>query len=234
MNKKFSTAAALILTAAALTACGSASKTRDSSSATDAATTVTTASAALTETVTAIELETVRERDIVSTDDLYDYEVYQGGAIITKYKGSDSYVEVPAEMGGAPVTNIGFYAFEAKYDLVGVVLPDTVTTISEFAFSDCVKLSSINIPDGVTEIQRGAFAACTSLTEITLPASVAAVREEAFTGCVNLIGIYAYNPELEYENWGLEEIENVIVYSPSVSKLEETAQTGVTYNWLPI
>jgi len=236
MNKTLSTAAALMLTAAAFTACGSASKTR-TSTASDSVSTTAASEASASQTVAgtepSVQLQTVRERDIVSTDDLYDYEIYQGGAIITKYKGNEADVVVPDEIGGAPVTNIGFYCFEAKYDLKTVVLPDTVTVISEFAFSDCGSLNSINIPDGVTEIQRGAFAACGCLKTMTLPESVAAVREEAFTGCTELESLYAPNPDLDYENWGLEG-SNVIVYSPSNSKLAQKAQTGVTYTWLPM
>ena len=234
MNKTFSTVTALLLTAAAFTACSSASKTRESSAPAATTGSVSTPAGTLATKAPDVQLETVRERDIVSTDELYDYEIYQGGATITKYKGDEKDVVVPAEMGGAPVTNIGFYCFEAKYDLKSVVLPDTVTTISEFAFSDCAKLNSINIPDGVTEIQRGAFAACSSLKTLTLPASVAAVREEAFTGCTYLESLYVYNPELAYENWGLDTCENVIVYSSGDSKLQETAHTGVTYNWMQI
>ena len=233
MKKMISAAAAMMLASAALTACSSVSKTRSSSDVESTAPAQPASASAVSETEPEIQLETVRERDIVSTDELYDYEVYQGGAIITKYKGNDTEVVVPDEMGGAPVTDIGFYAFEAKYDLQTVVIPDTVKTISEFAFSDCTSLSSVNVPDDVTEIQRGAFAACSSLNTITLPASVAAVREEAFTGCSGLMSLYAYNPELVYENWGLDTCENVIVYSPEGSKLQETAQTGGNYNWQP-
>ncbi len=181
-----------------------------------------------TESDTWVPLVTVRERDIVSTDELYDYEIYEGGAIITKYKGNDSVVEVPAEIGGAPVTEIGFYAFEAKYDLEEVYLPDTVTTIGEFAFSDCAALNVISIPPQLREIQRGAFAACTSLREITLPATVERVMEEAFTGCASLTAIYVQNPELAYEAWGIEELP-LIVYADEGTPVAEWASAMGKY-----
>lgn len=224
MKREISAAAAIMLAAAALTACGSASKSRTDSS--DAATDAAVQTEAVTEAETApeIQLETVRERDIISTDELFDYEVYNGGTIITKYKGNDANVEIPAEMGGAPVTEIGFYCFEAKYSLVSVTLPETIKTIGEFAFSDCDSLTSINIPDGVTEIQRGAFAACTSLSEMTLPASVSAVSEEAFTGCAGLTALYINNPDLAYESWGLEELDGLTVYAPSGSAAAQWAE----------
>ena len=232
MDKMKGIAAAVIL-AAALTGCGSASKSRSGSSDTTASQTETAAASqenVSAETVPQPELETVRPRDIISDNELYDYEIYQGGAILTKYKGSEAFVTVPSEIGGAPVKNIGFYCFEAKYSLQSVVLPDTLTTISEFAFSDCAALTSINIPSGVTEIQRGAFAACSSLTQITIPESVSSVSEEAFTGCASLTSLTVMSPSLKYENWGLEDLEGLTVYAPAGSEAETWASAMNKYS----
>lgn len=232
MNKMISAAAAVML-AVSLTGCGSAKKSRSESS--EAPAVQTEAASAAQDTVPAeteseVELETVRKRDIVSDNELYDYEIYQGGAILTKYKGNEAFVTVPSEMGGAPVKNIGFYCFEAKYSLQSVVLPDTLTTISEFAFSDCAALTSVNIPAGVTEIQRGAFAACSSLTNVTLPESVATVNEEAFTGCGSLTSLTVMSPSLKYENWGLEDLEGLTVYAPAGSEAETWASAMGKYS----
>ncbi len=230
MNKMISAAAAVML-AVSLTGCGSAKKSRGESS--EAPAVQTEAGSAAQDTAAAepgTQPQTVRKRDIVSDNELYDYEIYQGGAILTKYKGNEAFVTVPSEMGGAPVKNIGFYCFEAKYSLQSVVLPDTLTTISEFAFSDCAALTSVNIPAGVTEIQRGAFAACSSLTNVTLPESVATVNEEAFTGCGSLTSLTVMSPSLKYENWGLEDLEGLTVYAPAGSEAETWASAMGKYS----
>lgn len=161
-------------------------------------------------------LATVRDRDIINTDE-FSYEIYKGYAIITKYNGSSENVEIPAEIGGAPVQEIGFYAFEANYSLRSVVLPDTVRKICEGAFVDCPSLSSINLPDGLAEIERGAFGVCVSLTELTIPASVTRIYEQAFTCCDGLTSLTIMNPDLAYENWGLEELPQLTVYAPENS-----------------
>ena len=168
------------------------------------------------------EMPTVADRVIQETTD-FEYTVKDGCAVITKYTGNAADVVIPDTIEGAPVTEISYYAFEAKYDLRSVKLPDTVTLIGENAFMDCSSLEEINIPEAVTGIDRGAFVACTSLKEITLPKNVAYVREEAFTACEGLISVWIQNPDLEYENWGLEELPHVTVYAPGGSKAAKWA-----------
>ena len=91
--------------AAALAGCG---KKTDSNGNTETATTAPVAQqqTAAEETETGGSVEdatvkpTVRERNIVSND-TYEYEIYKGGAIITKYKGSMTEVVIPDEIDGA-------------------------------------------------------------------------------------------------------------------------------------
>lgn len=166
-------------------------------------------------------LVTVRDRNIVSTDDEFNYEIYEGHAIITSYKGDAEEIVIPDEIGGAPVGEIGFYAFEAKKNLRSVVMPETVTKICECAFCGCSSLYAINIPQNLKEVQRGAFVDCAALTDMTLPASVTKVSEEAFTGCTGLTSLTIENPDLAYEAWGLEDLPNVTVYAPEGSAAEK-------------
>jgi hypothetical protein len=224
MKKIITVSLAFALSAGLLSACGGKKSGQDSESPDYETQPQEETAEVSTELESWAPLATVRDRDIVSTDDEFDYEVYEGHTIITSYKGNAQTVEVPAEMGGAPVTEIGFYAFEAKDGLLEVVLPDSVTKICECAFSGCADLYSINMPQSLTEIQRGAFVECTSLTDITIPASVVKVQEEAFTGCTGLTSVTVENPELEYDYWGLEELPSVTVYAPEGSAAAQWAE----------
>jgi hypothetical protein len=167
-------------------------------------------------------LATVRERDIVSSD-IFDYEIYEGGVIITKYKGKEQAVEIPAEIEGTPVREIGFFAFEANEKLTSVALPESVQTIGEGAFIDCTSLKEINLPTGLSAIDRGAFAGCTSIAEITIPEGVQSIHDGAFAGCNALTAMTVLSNELKYENWGLEELPDLVIYAPENSAAAEWA-----------
>lgn len=168
---------------------------------------------------------TERVRDIEEAGD-FEYEVLDGGAVVTKYTGKDTEVVIPDQLGGAPVTEVGYYAFEAHYDLETVTLPESVKIIGEGSFMDCSSLRSINIPSGVTNIERGAFVACVSLGDITLPASVVRVEEEAFTACESIGVLTIENPELQYESWGLEDLTDITVNAPAGSAMAEWAEAN--------
>lgn len=174
----------------------------------------------------ATEAPTVRPTDVQHETiavESFQYEIVDGKAVVTKYTGPDGAVEIPSELGGAPVAEIGFYAFEAQYGVTSVKLPETITAIRESAFMDCAAMTEINIPDTVTVVERGAFAACTSLGSIRLPAAVSQVDEEAFTACTSMSVLYIDNPDLPYANWGLEDLPNLQISAPEGSAVSQWA-----------
>ena len=79
-----------------------------------------------------------------------------------------SELNIPSNVGGVVVTEIGEYAFGERTDLTSVTIPDSVTTIGFAAFYGCTSLVSVAIPDSVTNIGYAAFSACISLTNIDL------------------------------------------------------------------
>ena len=121
-------------------------------------------------------------------------------------------MEIPAAIGGLPVTTIGQNAFQSKTNVTSVVIPNGVTTILDAAFAGCSSmtaitlpnsltsiggyvfdgcssLQSITIPDGVTSIGPNAFAFCTSLPSITLPSGLNKIMSGTFWTCTNLTSI---------------------------------------------
>lgn len=98
-------------------------------------------------------------------------------------------IEIPAEIDGLPVTEIGKYAFFYCRSLTGVTIPDSVTSINDGAFDYCDELKAVTIPDSVTKIGEDAFASCETLTEIVIPDSVTEMEKLAFFGCTKLTDV---------------------------------------------
>lgn len=176
--------------------------------------------AEITETPTERPTERVREIEEIAD---FEYEILDGGATITKYTGSATDVVIPDTIEDVPVKKIGFLSFEAKFDVVSVILPETTEVIGEGAFMDCSSLTSINIPESVTLIERSAFAACTSLEALVIPSSVQSIEMEAFTACEAMTSLEIHNPELQYDSWGLEALPNITIYADEISAIYQWA-----------
>ncbi len=119
----------------------------------------------------------------------WEYDVYSDYTSISKYSGAGGKATIPSTLGGKPVKEIGYYAFQDCTGLTSVTIPSSVTSIGDFAFSGCTGLTSISIPDSVTEIGRGAFSRCTCLTGASIPDSVTSINDFAFQGCTGLTSV---------------------------------------------
>ena len=126
---------------------------------------------------TALAAETRVEGD-------YTYTVLDDGtAQITRYSGTASELTVPATLGGADVSSIGFRAFENNDDIKSITFPDTLRTIGESAFYGCDLLETIDFSTGVTEIGKLAFERCLALQAVDIPSNVRSIGEKAFNAC---------------------------------------------------
>jgi len=84
------------------------------------------------------------------------------------------------------ITMIGEWAFDRRYNLKSIIIPDGVVLIDSHAFNNCSSLTNVTIPDSVIMINYWGFAWCTSLTNIIIPDSVTTIEEGAFLNCESL------------------------------------------------
>ncbi len=155
-----------------------------------------------------------------TAETIFSYEVTEATqtARITKLKEKLPSLEVPAVIGGFPVTEIAEGVFANLYSsqVSRIAIPASVKTIGERAFcnsegveivfdedcqliaigeeafSGCTGLQSISLGEGLTEIAAWCFSDCAALKEIRLPQSVTVIRENAFAGCVSLTTVTMY------------------------------------------
>ena len=159
----------------------------------------------------------------------FEYDVLDDGTVeITDYNGSAEKVDIPAEIDGKKVTEIGRFAFANKYTLTSVTIPDSVTSIGKSAFKDCISLTSVKIPNSVTSIGSGAFEQCVSLTNIEIPSSVTSIDWEAFSGCTNLKSVTIPDSVTSIGGSAFEQCTNLtnIVIPSSVTSIGDYAFEG--------
>ena len=77
-------------------------------------------------------------------------------------------IEVYAEYGGLPVTEIAQNAFNTEY-ITALTLPDSITKICKGAIDNCNYLTALHVPKNATLIQ-GAVTDCDALVELTVAA----------------------------------------------------------------
>ncbi len=96
----------------------------------------------------------------------FEYEIYNGEAVITGYFGKNTEVVVPDTISGYPVTAIADNAFYDRKAITSVTLPQGIESIGAFAFYNCVSLVTANIPEGLAAIGEYAFFGCTGLETV--------------------------------------------------------------------
>ena len=138
------------------------------------------------------------------------------GVLIINYFGAKDKVTVPDEIGGKPVTGLGYYAFGGRKitsvklpgtlahvdekafclsQIKSVDLPDTVTSVGASAFAESL-LESAALPDSVTGLGPSAFARCERLKSVRLSAGLTAVPEKCFF-CSGLTSVDVPEPITE-------------------------------------
>ena len=84
--------------------------------------------------------------------DVFTYRENDIGVTITSCDTSATAANLPEEIDGKPVTEIGDAAFMNCQFLTSLTIPSHVTKIGESAFSDCPMLCTVSLPEGLREL----------------------------------------------------------------------------------
>ena len=166
------------------------SKSDDDTITAEATTTASVTETTKETTSAAKEAEASKPTDNTDYSKIFTYESSGNGIKITKYIGSDSTVNIPAQIDGKSVTVIGSNAFEKISQVKNVIIPDSVTEIGTAAFRECTGLKSITIPNSVTKIGEYIFYECNDLENVTLSTGITEICRYSFWNCFNLDRIY--------------------------------------------
>ena len=129
----------------------------------------------------------VTESPTEGENDKYKYNEYSDHIELTAYKGYDSYISLPSNINGKPVTSFGTI-FKESLTLVTVIIPGTYTEITDEAFYNAWKLQNLTIYSGsLKRIGANAFLGCQSLKIANIPDTVTEIHQDAFKYCTELI-----------------------------------------------
>lgn len=120
----------------------------------------------------------------------WGYVVEDGAARVTNASPVGAAMEIPAELGGCPVTMVGDRLFEYSDGLEAVTIPGSVTRIGGLAFYRCSALQELVIPDSVEHIGLGTFLECTALVRVTVGSGLKDIDKNAFSGCNALEAVH--------------------------------------------
>ncbi len=101
---------------------------------------------------------------------LFVFKKVNGNIVLTSYKGKETDVSVPAEIGKTKVFSV-----------------------ADGCFRNCEGIKSVDISEGIVEIGRSAFDGCLSLEKVIIPDTIEKIADDAFYRCPSMI----YN---EYDN----------------------------------
>ena len=94
----------------------------------------------------------------------------------------DMRVEIPSQVNGIAVTEIGGEVFKNNKNIGTLIFPDSVKYLRNEVCYGCTNLKEVQLPAGLTVIPDYAFEACSSLTSINFPVTLKEIRMKAFSG----------------------------------------------------
>ena len=108
-----------------------------------------------------------------------------GNGVLTGVSGlteSGMTVEIPSEINGITVAEIGNEVFADNTNIGRLVIPDSVTRLGYRMCSGCTALREVRLPAGLTVIPDEAFDGCSSLQTVNFPGTLKEIRSDAFCG----------------------------------------------------
>lgn len=166
----------------------------------------------------------------VTTHEMYDYVVHDEEASLTRYKGSEAEIVIPASIDGYKVVRFGDI-FKNNKTIASVVIPDGIKVIADQAFYGCTELISIEIPDRMIAVGYQAFYNCGKLCNVLNLKNVTSINISAFEGCGSLKSVVlsdelAYVGYYLFSNTDLTNIYYVGTMESWVKKIEELTNSN--------
>ena len=94
---------------------------------------------------------------------IWDMMLLNNKITITRYKGCETEITIPAQIGTRKVTAIGS-GFQLRKFITKVIVQNGIEEINRNAFKNCTHVSEIELPQSIAHIGNGCFDNCPKLT----------------------------------------------------------------------
>lgn len=120
------------------------------------------------------------------------YEVADDKAVVTRFQGTASEVDIPRRIGEYPVAEVDRKAFLSRKQLRRVSLPDTLEEVGDWAFAYCDGLWEIRLPEKVLRFGKNVFLECRELRRVEIYGKGAKAQgvSELLAAAVNALDSY--------------------------------------------
>ena len=93
------------------------------------------------------------------TDSGFTFDIREDHAIVTEFDDDIQLVEIPEQIDGVPVTELGEYLFAGKNCQI-IRIPSGVKKIGRYGFYNCRNLEELWFSSDFTDLGSGAFTGC--------------------------------------------------------------------------
>ena len=149
---------------------------------------------------------------------------------------ADYYARVKSVSISSSVTEIGFDAFRACYDLTTVTIPSdsALALIEDYAFNGCEDLKSISLPKKLEAVGYSAFNGCEALTSVVFYEELESLESYAFAGCESLKTIRFWGEAPTFGSYAFEDVTATVYYPAGSSTWTASKRQnyGGTLNWV--
>lgn len=145
--------------------------------------------------------------------DEYRYRIKLDGTVrIVRCVPASAHIEIPENVGGRIVTELGDSSFSDLPGIHDVACPPSIRRIGGWAFSGCLNLDRARLNEDLESIGEEAFARCWALKELHVPASVRTLGPRFVDPHGNRWRTVFTNVSISPENRYLMVDENDVVY----------------------
>lgn len=110
----------------------------------------------------------IRMKQIETENGYIEYEIKNGKALITGFRGTASRIRLPGQIEGCPVIAVDRRAFLSKKGLYALHFPDSIEEVGDWAFAHCDHLTELSFPRRDVRFGRTVFKNCQRLKRIEL------------------------------------------------------------------